>query len=130
MVFPPARVAAAAAAITGTVFPHYNHTDPTGALASLQGVARVGTGTAASTTAAASAVAGAATNTELQTAFPASSGSSGIAAVSTIAAGESFDGGMYLWDRSGKFYIHRSKTKTGPCLTRPRQHLRRPDRGR
>ncbi|KAM5351182.1 hypothetical protein ACJ41O_003905 [Fusarium nematophilum] len=42
----------------------------------------------------------AATNTELQTAFPASSGSTALSAVQTIAAGESFDGEMLLFDRS------------------------------
>ncbi|KAF7537473.1 hypothetical protein G7054_g3657 [Neopestalotiopsis clavispora] len=40
------------------------------------------------------------TNTNLQTAFPASSGTSALAAVQTIAAGASFDGGMIQWDRN------------------------------
>lgn len=40
------------------------------------------------------------TNTNLQTAFPKSSGTSVAAAVKTIAAGASFDGGMYQYDRS------------------------------
>lgn len=34
------------------------------------------------------------TNTNLQTAFPASSGTSALAAVKTIAAGATFDGGV------------------------------------
>ncbi|KAF4461103.1 pectate lyase [Fusarium albosuccineum] len=42
----------------------------------------------------------ASTNTNLQTAFPASSGTTALSAVKTIAAGESFDGEMLLWDRS------------------------------
>lgn len=42
----------------------------------------------------------AATNTNLQTAFPASSGTTALAAVKTIAAGQSFDGSMKQWDRS------------------------------
>lgn len=42
----------------------------------------------------------AATNTNLQTAFPASSGTTALAAVKTIAAGASFDGGLKQWDRS------------------------------
>lgn len=45
-------------------------------------------------------VSAAATNTDLQTAFPASSGTSELAAVKTIAAGESFDGEMVLFDRN------------------------------
>ncbi|GKT47846.1 putative pectate lyase E [Colletotrichum spaethianum] len=40
------------------------------------------------------------TNTELQTTFPTPKGSQNLAAVKTIAAGQSFDGGMQLWDRS------------------------------
>lgn len=40
------------------------------------------------------------TNTNLQTVFPASSGTSALAAVKTIAAGATFDGGMVQWDRS------------------------------
>jgi hypothetical protein len=44
-----------------------------------------------------------ATNTNLQTAFPASTGSTAIAAAKTIAAGVTFDGGMKKWDRSGRF---------------------------
>ncbi|OHW92166.1 pectate lyase [Colletotrichum incanum] len=39
-------------------------------------------------------------NTELQTTFPTPKGSQNLAAVKTIAAGQSFDGGMQLWDRS------------------------------
>ncbi|KAL2884425.1 hypothetical protein SGCOL_000372 [Colletotrichum sp. CLE4] len=39
-------------------------------------------------------------NTELQTTFPTAKGSQNIAAVKTIAAGQSFDGGMVMWDRS------------------------------
>lgn len=35
----------------------------------------------------------------MQGSIPASSGSSALAAVKTIAAGESFDGGMYVFDR-------------------------------
>jgi hypothetical protein len=42
-----------------------------------------------------------ATNTALQTKFPASTGSTALAAAKTIAAGASFDGGMKKWDRSG-----------------------------
>ncbi|KAG8162037.1 hypothetical protein KVR01_007802 [Diaporthe batatas] len=42
----------------------------------------------------------AATNTNLQTAFPASSGTTALAAVKTIAASKSFDGGMIQWDRN------------------------------
>jgi len=45
-------------------------------------------------------IARAATNTALQTTFPKPSGTSLIAAVQTIAAGKSFDGGMKQWDRS------------------------------
>lgn len=40
------------------------------------------------------------TNTQLQTAFPKSSGTSAAAAVKTIAAGATFDGGMVQFDRS------------------------------
>ncbi|KAK0610585.1 pectate lyase [Bombardia bombarda] len=40
------------------------------------------------------------TNTNLQTAFPKSSGTTALAAVKTIAASATFDGGMYQWDRS------------------------------
>lgn len=40
------------------------------------------------------------TNTNLQTAFPKSSGTTALAAVKTIAAGATFDGAMYQWDRS------------------------------
>jgi len=47
-----------------------------------------------------------ATNTNLQTTFPASTGSSALAAASTIAAGVTFDGGMKKFDRSGKFPPH------------------------
>ncbi|KAK1448241.1 pectate lyase A [Colletotrichum cuscutae] len=39
-------------------------------------------------------------NTELQTTFPTAKGSQNIATVKTIAAGQSFDGGMVMWDRS------------------------------
>ncbi|GJC94923.1 pectate lyase A [Colletotrichum higginsianum] len=39
-------------------------------------------------------------NTELQTTFPTPKGAQNLAAVKTIAAGQSFDGGMQLWDRS------------------------------
>ncbi|KAL0932094.1 pectate lyase [Colletotrichum truncatum] len=39
-------------------------------------------------------------NTELQTVFPTPKGKQDLSAVKTIAAGESFDGGMQLWDRS------------------------------
>lgn len=42
-----------------------------------------------------------ATNTNLQTVFPSSSGSSALAAASTIAASATFDGGMKKYDRSG-----------------------------
>ena len=40
------------------------------------------------------------TNTNLQTGFPKSSGTTALAAVKTIAAGEKFDGSMLQWDRS------------------------------
>lgn len=40
------------------------------------------------------------TNTDLQTALPTPSGTSLLAAVQTIAAGASFDGGMKKYDRS------------------------------
>ena len=46
------------------------------------------------------ALTNAATNTNLQTVFPASSGTSNLAAAKTIAAGQTFDGGMKKWDRS------------------------------
>ncbi|KAF2690299.1 polysaccharide lyase family 3 protein [Lentithecium fluviatile CBS 122367] len=39
-------------------------------------------------------------NTNLQTAFPASSGTTNLAAAKTIAASATFDGGMKQWDRS------------------------------
>ena len=42
----------------------------------------------------------AATNTELQTTFPKSSGTTNLAAAKTVAPGESFDGEMLQWDRS------------------------------
>jgi hypothetical protein len=42
-----------------------------------------------------------ATNTALQTVFPASTGTSALAAAKTIAAGVTFDGGMKKFDRSG-----------------------------
>ncbi|KAJ4295295.1 hypothetical protein N0V90_007306 [Kalmusia sp. IMI 367209] len=44
--------------------------------------------------------AAATTNTNLQTAFPASSGTTNLAAARTLAAGEVLDGGMKQWDRS------------------------------
>jgi hypothetical protein len=40
------------------------------------------------------------TNTDLRSTFPAASGTTNLAAVKTIAAGASFDGGMKQWDRS------------------------------
>ncbi|KAJ2905945.1 pectate lyase [Zalerion maritima] len=40
------------------------------------------------------------TNTELQTSFPQSSGTTELSAVQTIASGESFDGEMLQWDRN------------------------------
>lgn len=40
------------------------------------------------------------TNTNLQTTFPKSSGTTALAAVKTVAAGGTFDGSMYQWDRS------------------------------
>ena len=40
------------------------------------------------------------TNTNLQTSFPKSSGTTNLAAARTLAAGESLDGGMLQWDRS------------------------------
>lgn len=45
-------------------------------------------------------IARAATNTQLQTIFPKPSGTTALAAVKTIPAGTSFDGGMKQWDRS------------------------------
>jgi hypothetical protein len=45
-----------------------------------------------------------ATNTALQTTFPASSGTSALSAAKTIAAGATFDGGMKLFDRSSKLF--------------------------
>lgn len=43
------------------------------------------------------------TNTNLQTTFPKPSTTTNLAAVRTIAAGQSFDGGMLQWDRSREF---------------------------
>lgn len=43
-----------------------------------------------------------ATNTALQTVFPASTGTSALAAAKTIAAGATFDGAMVKFDRSSK----------------------------
>jgi pectate lyase len=40
------------------------------------------------------------TNTNLQTAFPAASGTTNLAAAKTIAAGQTYDGEMKQWDRS------------------------------
>ncbi|KAK3690378.1 pectate lyase [Podospora appendiculata] len=40
------------------------------------------------------------TNTNLQTTFPTSSGTTNLAAAKTVAASATFDGGMYQWDRS------------------------------
>ncbi|KAF2116341.1 pectate lyase [Lophiotrema nucula] len=40
------------------------------------------------------------TNTNLQTTFPSASGTTALAAVKTVAAGATFDGGMKQWDRS------------------------------
>lgn len=48
----------------------------------------------------ASFVSSATTNTNLQTTFPTPSGTTNLPAVRTIAAGATFDGGMYQWDRS------------------------------
>jgi len=42
------------------------------------------------------------TNTALQTTFPKASGTTNLAAVKTIAAGQSFDGEMKQWDRSSR----------------------------
>jgi hypothetical protein len=42
-----------------------------------------------------------ATNTALQTVFPASTGTSALSAAKTIAAGVTFDGAMKKFDRSG-----------------------------
>lgn len=48
-----------------------------------------------------------ATNTNLQTVFPASTGTSALAAAKTIAAGVTFDGAMKKFDRSGMvLYFH------------------------
>jgi len=54
-----------------------------------------------------------ATNTALQTVFPASTGSTALAAAKTIAAGASFDGSMKKWDRSGEFPVG-SETCSSP----------------
>ncbi|CAL3966782.1 unnamed protein product [Diplocarpon coronariae] len=43
-----------------------------------------------------------ATNTNLQTSFPASTGTSALSAAKTIAAGATFDGAMKKFDRSGE----------------------------
>jgi pectate lyase len=52
------------------------------------------------------ALAAAATaNTNLQTTFPASSGTTNLAVVKTIAAGATFDGGTKQWDRSRKCFF-------------------------
>jgi len=45
------------------------------------------------------------TNMNLQTTFPASSGTTNLAAVKTIAAGATFDGGTKQWDRSRKCFL-------------------------
>ena len=50
--------------------------------------------------AAAALASAATTNTNLQTTFPKSSGTTALAAVKTISAGLTFDGAMYQWDRS------------------------------
>lgn len=55
--------------------------------------------------AAAAPNAAAATNTGLQSSFPSPSGSTALAAVRTIAAGEAFDGGMMQWDRSRESFV-------------------------
>ncbi|KAI1849644.1 hypothetical protein JX265_007980 [Neoarthrinium moseri] len=44
--------------------------------------------------------AAASTNTNLQTSFPKSSGTTALAAAKTLAASATFDGGMYQWDRN------------------------------
>lgn len=49
---------------------------------------------------AAATLAAAQTNTNLQTTFPSATATTNLAAVRTIAAGQSFDGGMRQWDRS------------------------------
>ncbi|KAK4182220.1 family 3 putative polysaccharide lyase [Podospora australis] len=49
---------------------------------------------------ASAALAAAQTNTNLQTTFPTPSGTTHLAAVKTIAAGQSHDGGMKQWDRN------------------------------
>lgn len=46
-----------------------------------------------------------ATNTNLQTIFPASAGSSALPAAVTVAAGATFDGGMKKYDRSGQYRL-------------------------
>ena len=50
-------------------------------------------------------VAAATTNTNLQTTFPAPSGTTNLAAVKTIAAGATFDGRTKQWDRSHKCFL-------------------------
>lgn len=47
--------------------------------------------------------AAATTNTNLQTVFPTATSTTNLAAVKTIAAGASFDGGMKQWDRSREY---------------------------
>lgn len=65
----------------------------------------------------------------LQTVLPAASGTTNLKAAQTIAAGASFDGKMFLFDRAGEF-------DNVPVLTRKdayysyRQHLQRSNRGR
>ncbi|KAK1676785.1 pectate lyase-domain-containing protein [Colletotrichum godetiae] len=59
-----------------------------------------GAGTGGGGSAAGNGTTSGGTNTELQTTFPTAKGSQNIAAVKTIAAGQSFDGGMVMWDRS------------------------------
>ncbi|KAF9872976.1 pectate lyase [Colletotrichum karsti] len=58
-----------------------------------------GTGTSSPSAGATNGTTGG-TNTDLQTTFPTPKGSQNLNAVKTIAAGQSFDGGMQLWDRS------------------------------
>jgi len=47
--------------------------------------------------------AAATTNTNLQTKFPTPSATTNLAAVKTIAAGQTFDGGLKQWDRSREY---------------------------
>ena len=55
-------------------------------------------------------------NTNLQTVFPKSSGTSAFAAAKTIAAGASFDGKMVQYDRNRESIIFHTVTRTDSHL--------------